>query len=87
MSEAEWKGHQITYSPGCFKIANGKNNKITSFYVTQKGLYAQKVPDTGVSLVQTVQENQIFFTPRQVSQAKAIQDLYEMIGRTSYNDL
>jgi hypothetical protein len=36
--------------------------------------------------VQTVEENQQLFTPRQILQAKQARELYEMVGRPSYND-
>jgi hypothetical protein len=37
-------------------------------------------------MVQIVEENHQMVTPRQIMQAKEARDLYEMVGRPSYND-
>jgi hypothetical protein len=86
MSEAERKGHSISYSPGCLTLTNPKNGHHTEFRITPSGLYAYKNPIGGTSMVQTVQENEQLFTPRQVVMAQKAKELYEMIGRPSYND-
>ena len=86
MSEAERKGHKITYSPGCLKIINVMTKKETAFIVTKEGLYAHRVPINGISMVQTVKENEELFTLRQVGKARKARELYEMIGRPSYRD-
>ena len=86
MSEAERKGHLISYTKGCLKLQNRSNGKMTSFHVTPDGLYAFQVPKSGVSLVQTVSENGSFYTPRQIAQAKMARDLHKMVGRPSKTD-
>ena len=86
MSEAERKGHKISYSPGCLKIINVITKKETAFVVTKEGLYAHRVPITGISMIQTIKENEEIFTSRQVSKARKARELYEMIGRPSYRD-
>jgi hypothetical protein len=86
MSEAERKGHIISYTVGCLKLQNPSSRKVTSFHLTPGGLYAFRVPSNSMSLVQTVAENGKFFTPRQIAQAKVARDLYAMIGRPSKND-
>jgi len=85
MAEAEAMGHEITYTPGCFTMTNCVSNRDTKFHRTPAGLYAHKVK-RGVSLIQTVAENEAEFTPRQVEKAKEARDLYAMIGRPSYRD-
>ena len=57
-----------------------------SVILQQAGLYAFEVPIDGTGLVQTITENEQFFTPRQIEMAKQARNLYEMIGRPSYND-
>jgi hypothetical protein len=64
MSEAERKGHIISYTVGYLKLQNPSSGKVTSFHLTPGGLYAFQVPSNGMSLVQTVAENGKFFTPR-----------------------
>jgi hypothetical protein len=86
MSEAERRGHQISYSPGCFKLTSKQSALEMVFNMNQAGLYAYVVPSVGLSLVQTIHENSQFFTPRQIESAKLARDLYEMIGRPSYTD-
>jgi hypothetical protein len=54
--------------------------------MNQAGLYAYVVPPIGLSLVQTINENSQFLTPRQIEVAKRARNLYEMIGRPSYAD-
>jgi hypothetical protein len=54
--------------------------------VHHSGLYAHKVPFSGVALVKTVQENEKLYTPRQVNKTKEARALYEMIGCTSFCD-
>ena len=55
-----------------------------NFHLTNEGLYAFKVPRKGFGLIQTVHDNERMFTPRQIESAKQARDLYEMIGRPSY---
>jgi hypothetical protein len=86
MSEAERRGHEITYSPGCFRLINKQMTLDMSFRMSQAGLYTYTAPPTGLSLVQTVSENSQFFTPRQIEAAKLARNMYEMIGRPSYGD-
>jgi hypothetical protein len=86
MSEAERRGHPISYSPGCFKLTSKQLALEMIFNMNQAGLYAYVVPSAGLSLVQTVHENSQFFTPRQIESAKLARDLYEMIGHPSYTD-
>jgi hypothetical protein len=86
MSEAERRGHEVTYSPGCFTLTNKKKTLQMAFHMNQAGLYAHMVPPAGLSLVQTINENSQFFTPRQIEAAKRARNLYEMIGRPSYAD-
>jgi hypothetical protein len=38
MSEAERKGHIISYTVGCLKLPNPSSRKVTSFHLTQDGL-------------------------------------------------
>jgi hypothetical protein len=86
MSEAERKGHIISYTVGCLKLQNPSSGKVTSFHLTPGGLYAFRVPSNDMSFVQTVAENRKLFMPRQIAQAKVTRDLYAMIGRPSKND-
>jgi hypothetical protein len=86
VSKAKRKGHLVSYSPGCFKLMNPKTKKSTAFRVTPEGLYSCNVPYSGFSLVQTVEENKMLFTPRQGNKAKDTQDLCHMVDRPSYQD-
>jgi hypothetical protein len=86
MSEAERKGHKISYSPGCLTLTNAKNGHTTDFRITSSGLYAYNIPLKGTNMIQTVGENEHLFTPRQVILAQKARELYKMIGRLSYND-
>jgi uncharacterized short protein YbdD (DUF466 family) len=86
MSEAERRGHTISYSPGCLKLTNQQKGLDMDFCMTPAGLYAFKVPLEGTALVQTVSENLQFYTPRQIEMAKQARSLYEMIGCPSYDD-
>jgi hypothetical protein len=86
MLEAERKGHKKFYSPGCLSLTNVESGCKTDFKITTAGLYASKIPIEGVEMLQTVEENQQMFTPRQIAQAKQARELYEMVGRPSYND-
>jgi hypothetical protein len=86
MSEAKKKGHEISYSPGCWRITKSKTEKNTDFQITKDGLYEYVVPEEGTFLLQTIDENESFFTPRQVKQAKLARDVYKMVGRPSYHD-
>jgi hypothetical protein len=86
ISEAERRGHLISYSPGCLKLTNKENTFIMNFKMNPLGLYVYKAPDLGLSLAQTINENCKYFTPRQIEAAKRSRDLYEMIGRPSYAD-
>jgi hypothetical protein len=86
MLEAERKGHKKFYSPGCLSLTNVESGCKTDFKITTAGLYAFKIPIEGVEMLQTVEENQQMFTPRQIAQAKQARKLYEMVGRPSYND-
>jgi hypothetical protein len=79
MLEAERRGHKVTYSPGRFKLTNEQKTLEMTFYMNQAGLYAYMVPPSGLSLVQTISENSLFFTPRQIEAAKCARNLYEMI--------
>jgi hypothetical protein len=86
MSEAESRGHEGTYSSGCFKLVNKQGTLQMNFHMNQAGLYAHVVPPIGLSLVQTINENSQFLTTRQIEAAKHTRNLYEMIGRPSYAD-
>jgi hypothetical protein len=86
MSEAEQKGHKISYSPGCLTLTNAKNGHNSEFQITPSGLYAYTVPLNGTAMVQTIRENEQLFTPRQVIQAQKARELYKMIGRPLYNN-
>jgi hypothetical protein len=70
MSEAERKGHKISFTPGCITLTNATNGHKTDFKITPVGLYAFEIPIDGSMFVQTVEENQQLFTPRQILQAK-----------------
>jgi hypothetical protein len=85
-SEAESRGHKVTYLPGCFKLTNKQKTLEMTFYMNQAGLYAYMVPPCGLSLVQTINENSLFFTQRQIEAAQRVRNLYEMIGGPSYTD-
>jgi hypothetical protein len=56
MSEAERRGHEVTYSSGCFKLVNKQETLQTTFHMNHAGLYVHVVPPIGLSLVQTIQE-------------------------------
>jgi hypothetical protein len=86
ISEAEHRGYQISYSPGCFKLTSKQSALEMVVNMNQAGLHAYVVPSAGLSLVQTVHENSQFFTLRQIESAKLARDLYEMIGCPSYTD-
>jgi hypothetical protein len=86
MSEAERKGHKISFTSGCITLTNATNSRKTDFKITAAGLYAFEILIDGSMLVQTVEENQQLFTQRQILQAKQARELYEMVGRPSYND-
>ena len=86
MSEAERKRHMVSCSPRCLHLTNPKTKKSTTFKMTPEGLYGCCVCQSGLSLVQTVEENKSMFSPRQISKAKNARDLYHMIGRPSYQD-
>jgi hypothetical protein len=86
MSEAERKGHNISYSPECLPLTNVESGCNTDFKITTDGLYAFKIPIEGVEMVQTIKENHLMFTPRQIAEAKDASDLYEMVGRPLYNN-
>ena len=74
MSEAENKGYVISYSLGCFRLKNPHTTKTMKFMKTAEGLYGCRVvhgvPHAGISLIQTVDKNKSWFTPRQVNRAK-----------------
>jgi hypothetical protein len=67
MSEAEHRGHIISYLPGCLTLTNTENGFMMDFRMTQAGLYAFEVPIDGTGLFQTITENKQFFTSRQMS--------------------
>jgi len=52
MSEAEHRGHEVTYSPGCFMLTNKQKTFEMTFHVNQAGLYAHIEPPVGLSLVE-----------------------------------
>ena len=60
MSEAERKGHTISYSPGCLRITNSETKRTSDFRITKEGLYAYMVPEKGTSFLQTAKENESF---------------------------
>jgi hypothetical protein len=80
MSEAERRGHMISYSPGCLKITNKENTSTMNFKMSPSGLCVNRAPDLGLNLVQTINENNKFLTQGQIEAAKHSRDLYEMIG-------
>jgi hypothetical protein len=80
MSEAELRGHEVMYSSRCFKLVNKQGTLQMIFHMNQAGLYAHVVPPIGISLVQTINENSQFLTPRKIEVAKRARNLYEMIG-------
>jgi hypothetical protein len=86
MSEAERRGHKVTYSPGYFTLTNKLKTLDLPFHMNHAGPYAHMVTPGGLSLVQTINENSQFFTPRQIEAAKRARNLYEMVGRPSYAD-
>ncbi len=86
MSKAQRRGHMISFSPGCLKLNNKESTFTMSFKMSPSGLYVYKAPDLGISLVQTINENSRFLTPRQIDAAKRAKDLYKMIGQPSYAD-
>jgi hypothetical protein len=47
-------------------------------------MYVYKAPDLGLRLVQIINENSRFLTPRHIDAATHTRDLYKMIGRPSY---
>jgi hypothetical protein len=83
MSEAERRGLEITYSPGCLKLTN-KQKTLEMTFLNQAGLCPHVVIPIELNLVQTVDENTRYFTPRQIEAAKLARNTYDMIGRPSY---
>jgi hypothetical protein len=57
-----------------------------NFKMSSSGLCVYRAPDLGLSLVQTINNNSKFLTPRQIEAAKCGKDLYEMIVKSSYAD-
>jgi hypothetical protein len=51
MLEAEHRGHEVTYSSGCFKLVNKQGTLQMNFHMNQAGLYPHVVPPFGLSLV------------------------------------
>ena len=86
MSCVEEDGHEVRYNNGVFTVTNNETLDVMAFSKLPNGLYAHRVQTTGMTLVQTVSENEQFYTPRQISRAKAARELYEMIGRPSLHD-
>ena len=85
------KRHHITYD-------SNKEDAFTVYLPTQKikfsktkqGLYAFKPTITKViketALVNTIEENKLFFTPRQFLRAKKARELYNALGTPSIKD-
>jgi hypothetical protein len=86
MSKAERRGHSMSYLPGCLKLTNIENGLMMDLRMTQAVFYAFEVPINRTGLVQTITENEQFFTSRQIEMVKQARNLYEMIGQPSYND-
>jgi hypothetical protein len=48
MSEAERRGHKITFTPGCLTLTNDTNGHKTVFKITSANLSAFEIPIDGV---------------------------------------
>ena len=85
------KKHRITYNfnkEDAFTV-HLPTQKI-KFSKTKQGLYAFKPTITKViketALVNTIEENKLFFTPRQFLRAKKARELYNALGTPSIKD-
>lgn len=59
------------------------------FIRTKSGLYAKKIKmaDVATCMVETVKENENFYTPRQISRAKRARELINALGYPSISDV
>ncbi len=87
------KNYDITYDSGkeqSFLIYNkGDRSKPVAKYTKDNhGLYVLDMSITGVSnpVINSIEENKMFYTNRQIDRAKAARDLYHAIGSPSIQD-
>jgi hypothetical protein len=84
MSDANRKGHVVTCTLMCLDVINPITKKYMAFDVNENGLYTYTVPDSDAPLLQSVEENEKLFTPRQIAQARKARNLYQTTGHPSY---
>jgi hypothetical protein len=65
------------------RLSNASKGLEMDFCMTPAALYAFEIPIEASGLLQSVNENAQFFTPRQIPMAEKATNLYERIGRPS----
>ena len=88
-ARVEDKGYDVEYDKNNKKyIVTGKKGQIY-FNRSPEGLYVMpltKIKKKGVTLVETVEDNKVGYSKRQIDRADVARKLYEMIGFPSIQD-
>ena len=88
-ADVERKGYEVVYDNKKQEyIVSGKRGKIY-FQLSPEGLYymsLEPLQSKGITLVETVEQNKMGFSKRQVERADRAKRLYEMIGFPSMKD-
>ena len=78
------KNYKIDYnSTGEDMFTVSRGDTVMKFKPSLEGLYHVDLEQEEVTLINTVKDNESFYTPRQIARAKAARRLYAAIGTPS----
>ena len=84
MKEKNYKINYDSMTGNMFTVSRG--DTVLRFRASPEGLYHVDLEKDEVALINSVKENESFYTARQIARAKAARKLYETIGTPSVRD-